>query len=106
MFEFQAWKMWSEGNGLCFVEESIASRETEEEMVRCIQIGLLCVQDYPKDRPSIEIVLSMLSCDIVELPVPKQPVFAENGSTRGPNGSTQQNIYSNNELTLSVLDGR
>ncbi|XP_042028460.1 G-type lectin S-receptor-like serine/threonine-protein kinase At1g11330 [Salvia splendens] len=101
-----AWKMWSEGNGLSFVEESIASRETEEEIVRCIQIGLLCVQDYPKDRPSIELVLSMLSRDIVELPVPKQPVFAENGSTPGPNGSTQQNVYSNNGLTLSVLEGR
>ncbi|XP_042028332.1 G-type lectin S-receptor-like serine/threonine-protein kinase SD1-13 [Salvia splendens] len=101
-----AWKMWNESNGLSFVEESIASRETEEEMVRCIQIGLLCVQEYPKDRPSIEIVLSMLSRDIVELPLPKQPVFAENGSTPGPNGSTQQNVYSNNELTLSVLDGR
>ncbi|KAL1537444.1 non-specific serine/threonine protein kinase [Salvia divinorum] len=101
-----AWKMWNEGNGLSFVEESIASRETEEEMVRCIQMGLLCVQEYPKDRPSIEIVLSMLSRDIVDLPVPKQPVFAENGSTPGPNGSTQQNVYSNNELTLSVLDGR
>ncbi|KAL1537433.1 non-specific serine/threonine protein kinase [Salvia divinorum] len=101
-----AWKMWNEGNGLSFVEESIASRETEEEMDRCIQIGLLCVQEYPKDRPSIEIVLPMLSRDIVDLPVPKQPVFAENGSTPGPNGSTQQNVYSNNELTLSVLDGR
>ncbi|XP_047955239.1 G-type lectin S-receptor-like serine/threonine-protein kinase SD1-13 [Salvia hispanica] len=101
-----AWKMWSEGNGLSFVEESIASRETEEEMVRCIQIGLLCVQEHPNDRPSIEIVLSMLSRDIVELPLPKQPVFAENGSTPGPIGSSQQNVYSNNELTLSVLDGR
>ncbi|XP_047976621.1 G-type lectin S-receptor-like serine/threonine-protein kinase At1g11330 isoform X2 [Salvia hispanica] len=101
-----AWKMWSEGNGLSFVEESIASRETEEEIVRCIQIGLLCVQEYPEDRPSIEIVLSMLSRDIVELAAPKQPLFAENGSTPGPNGSTQQNVYSNNGLTLSVLEGR
>ncbi|KAL1537438.1 non-specific serine/threonine protein kinase [Salvia divinorum] len=101
-----AWKMWSEGDGLSFVEESIASRETEEEMVRCIQIGLLCVQESPNNRPAIQTVLSMLSGEIVELPVPKQPVFAENGSTLGPNGSTQQNVYSNNELTLSVLDGR
>ncbi|KAG6394015.1 hypothetical protein SASPL_144591 [Salvia splendens] len=79
--------------------------ETKEEIVRCIQIGLLCVQEYPKDRPSIEMVLSMLSRDIVELPLPKQPVFAENGSTPG-SGSTNQNVFSNNELTLSVLDGR
>ncbi|KAG6392271.1 hypothetical protein SASPL_146485 [Salvia splendens] len=73
--------MWSEGTGLSFVEESIASRETEEEMVRCIQIGLLCIQQHPMDRPSIEILLSMLSRDIVELPVPNQPVFSENAPT-------------------------
>ncbi|XP_047955242.1 G-type lectin S-receptor-like serine/threonine-protein kinase B120 [Salvia hispanica] len=101
-----AWKMWNEGNGLSFVEESIARRETEEEMVRCIQIGLLCVQESPNDRPLIQTVLSMLSGEIVELPLPKQLVFAENGSNSGPNGSTQQYVYSNNELTLSVLDGR
>ncbi|KAG6397676.1 hypothetical protein SASPL_143846 [Salvia splendens] len=94
-----AWKMWSEGNGLSFVEESIASNETEEEMVRCIQIGLLCVQEHPKDRPSIEMVLSMLNHDIVELAAPKQPVLSENGST-------DQNVYTSYELTISVLDGR
>ncbi|XP_042028331.1 G-type lectin S-receptor-like serine/threonine-protein kinase At1g11330 [Salvia splendens] len=101
-----AWKMWNEGNGLSFVEESIANRETEEEIVRCIQIGLLCVQQNPKDRPSVEILLSMLSRDIVELPVPNQPAFSENGSTTGPSGSTHQNVFSSNELTLSVLHGR
>ncbi|XP_047955240.1 G-type lectin S-receptor-like serine/threonine-protein kinase At1g11330 [Salvia hispanica] len=101
-----AWKIWNESNGLSFVEESIASRETEEDMVRCIQIGLLCVQESPNDRPQIQTVLSMLSGEIVKLPVPKQPVFAENGSNSGPNGSIQQYVFSNNELTLSVLDGR
>ncbi|KAG6394006.1 hypothetical protein SASPL_144582 [Salvia splendens] len=97
-----AWKMWNEGNGLSFVEESIANRETEEEIVRCIQIGLLCVQQNPKDRPSVEILLSMLSRDIVELPVPNQPAFSENGSTTGPSGSTHQNVFS----TLSRGIGR
>ena len=91
--------MWSESKCLSFVEECIASKETEEEMVRCIQIGLLCVQEHPKDRPSIEMVLSMLNRDIVELAAPKQPVFAENGST-------DQNVYPSYELTHSVLDGR
>ncbi|XP_057764770.1 G-type lectin S-receptor-like serine/threonine-protein kinase At1g11330 [Salvia miltiorrhiza] len=95
-----AWKMWSEGNELSFVEESIASREMEKEMVRCIRIGLLCVQELPNDRPAIEMVLSMLSGDIVELATPKQPVFAVNGST------PQNVIHSKNDLTLSVLHGR
>ncbi|KAH6790520.1 hypothetical protein C2S51_005526 [Perilla frutescens var. frutescens] len=103
-----AWKLWRESNGLGFVDESIASWELEEEMVRCIQIGLLCVQDFPNDRPTIQTILAMLTREIVDLPPPKEPLFAEN-SNGSATGSTQlgnQNGYSNNDLTLTVLDGR
>ncbi|KAL8460257.1 hypothetical protein ACS0TY_031973 [Phlomoides rotata] len=98
-----AWKLWSEDNGFAFADETIARSNSEAEIVRCIQIGLLCVQEYPKDRPSIQTVLSMLSNDIGDLPMPEQPVSAEkwNGFATG---STQAG-YSINELTLSVLDG-
>ncbi|KAL0305845.1 UNVERIFIED_CONTAM: G-type lectin S-receptor-like serine/threonine-protein kinase [Sesamum radiatum] len=33
--------------------------------------------EFPKDRPTIQTVLSMLSREIVDLPAPEQPVFAE-----------------------------
>ncbi|KAL1803897.1 hypothetical protein ACET3Z_032544 [Daucus carota] len=46
----------------------------QSELSRAIQVGLLCVQEYPKDRPSMAMVISMLSGDI-ELPQPKQPAF-------------------------------
>lgn len=97
--------MWSEDNGVGFADERIASSNLETEIVRCIQIALLCVQEYPKDRPTIQTLLSMLSYEIVDLPTPGQPIFAEkwNGLTVG---STQQVGYSVNELTLTVLDGR
>lgn len=99
--------MWSENNCLGFADESIASPEMEEDVVRCIQIGLLCAQDSPRDRPIIQTVISMLSQEIVDLPVPKQPILAEkwhglDGLTVSANGVG----YSINELTLTVLDGR
>ncbi|ESR62415.1 hypothetical protein WN944_012155 [Citrus x changshan-huyou] len=47
----------------------------ELEILRCIHVGLLCVQEYVHDRASISTVISMLSSEIVDLPVPKQPVF-------------------------------
>ncbi|KAL3644273.1 hypothetical protein CASFOL_012205 [Castilleja foliolosa] len=99
-----AWRLWSEDNGLGFADESIASSGFEADIVRCIQIGLLCAQEFPEDRPSIQTVLSMLSREIVDMPAPEQPVFAE--KWHGSLGSTSQNIYSINELTLTVLDGR
>ncbi|KAH6790523.1 hypothetical protein C2S51_005529 [Perilla frutescens var. frutescens] len=99
-----AWKMWSEEQGLGFADENIASSDYKAEIVRCIHIALLCVQEFPKDRPHIQTVLSMLSREIVELPTPEQPVFAEkwNGSSL----PATQFGYSINELTITAIDAR
>ncbi|KAL0442857.1 UNVERIFIED_CONTAM: G-type lectin S-receptor-like serine/threonine-protein kinase [Sesamum latifolium] len=103
-----AWKLWSEDNGLAFADEAIASPNFQGEIVRCIHIALLCVQEFPKDRPTIQTVLSMLSREIVDLPAPEQPVFAEkwNGTSMGSTQPMSQVGFSTNELTLTVLDGR
>lgn len=99
-----AWKLWNEGIGVDFADESIASPEFYEHIVRCIHIGLLCVQDSPTDRPIIQTVVSMLSREVARLPTPKQPLLAEKW-----NGSTETGSrvgYSMNELTLTALEGR
>jgi len=46
------------------------------EVLRCIKVGLLCIQDCPEDRPTMSSVILMLSSDDVFLPEPKQPGFA------------------------------
>ncbi|KAL8467831.1 hypothetical protein ACS0TY_031175 [Phlomoides rotata] len=81
--------MWSEDNGLAFVEQIIASSNLELEINRCIQIALLCVQEFAKDRPTIQKVLSTLSHEIVELPPPQQPVFVEKWNDLVTGRSTQ-----------------
>lgn len=96
--------MWSEDSGLGFADESIASGDFEEQIVRCVRIGLLCVQDSPKDRPNIQTVVSMLSREIVDLPAPEQPLLAEKWNESTESGSRVG--YSVNELTLTVLEGR
>ncbi|PIN24586.1 Serine/threonine protein kinase [Handroanthus impetiginosus] len=103
-----AWKLWSEDNVLAFVDENIADSNLEEEIVRCIQIALLCVQEFPKDRPIIQTVLSMLNREILDLPTPKQPIFAEkwNGLRGGSSQPISQVGFSINEVTLSELNGR
>lgn len=45
------------------------------QALRCIQIGLLCVQSDPDDRPDISSVVSMLTRDSMELQAPAQPAF-------------------------------
>ena len=50
------------------------SREHQYEVFRAIQIGLLCAQQYPEDRPTMATVVLMLSSEL-PLPQPKQPEF-------------------------------
>lgn len=44
------------------------------EVLKCIVVGLLCVQGDPDDRPSMADAIIMLgSCDMTTLPHPKEP---------------------------------
>ena len=45
------------------------------QALRCIQIGLLCVQLDPDDRPDISSVVFMLTRDNMELQAPAHPAF-------------------------------
>ena len=49
----------------------------EMEILRCIHVGLLCVQEFAKDRPTTSTVNSMLKSEIADLPCPKKPAFTE-----------------------------
>ncbi|GFP80787.1 g-type lectin s-receptor-like serine/threonine-protein kinase at1g11330 [Phtheirospermum japonicum] len=105
------WKLWDEGNIAASIDLRISSSSKRTEIVRCIHIGLLCVQELPKDRPSISSVLSMLNSEIAELAKPKQIAFALKSSRPDPGGasSSQQSQKSSgslNNVTLSIVDGR
>ncbi|KAK1391770.1 Protein kinase domain-containing protein [Heracleum sosnowskyi] len=71
-----AWRTYTDGNVLDLVDEVIVKsiHEHQFEVFRAIQIGLLCVQQYPADRPTMATVVLMLTSEI-SLPQPKQPGF-------------------------------
>ncbi|KAK1402842.1 Receptor-like serine/threonine-protein kinase [Heracleum sosnowskyi] len=71
-----AWRTYINGDLFELVDEAIAqsSQEHQFEIFRAIQIGLLCVQQYPADRPTMATVVLMLTSGI-SLPRPKQPGF-------------------------------
>ncbi|KAK6121923.1 hypothetical protein DH2020_044348 [Rehmannia glutinosa] len=103
------WKLWNEDNIGASIDVRISSPSHRTEVVRCIHIGLLCVQELPKDRPSISAVLSMLNSEIAELPEPKQIAFALNSSRCNNNNAcasssqpSQKSSGSLNNVTLSV----
>ncbi|KAK4491699.1 hypothetical protein RD792_002465 [Penstemon davidsonii] len=106
-----AWKLWNEEKGLDFVDQTIESSNFQGEIVRCIHIALLCVQEFSNDRPAVQTVLSMLSREIIDLPMPEQPVFAEKWNrSHVRTGTTQRSSQTihpySNDLTITVLDGQ
>ena len=46
-----------------------------DQFVKCVNIGLLCVQEDPHDRPTMSNVVTMLDSEATTVPTPKQPAF-------------------------------
>nr|XP_011461990.1 PREDICTED: G-type lectin S-receptor-like serine/threonine-protein kinase At1g11410 [Fragaria vesca subsp. vesca] len=65
------WNLWKEGNVLEVVDPFLGVSYPVNEVLRCIQIAFLCVQEYATDRPNMSAVLLMLSND-ADLPSPKR----------------------------------
>lgn len=88
------------------IDQSLGESCNDLEVQRCIQIGLLCVQDYAVDRPSMPAVVSMLGNDST-LPTPKQPAFVFKKSNYGSSDpSTSEGIYSVNDVSMTMIEAR
>ncbi|XP_050935867.1 G-type lectin S-receptor-like serine/threonine-protein kinase At1g11330 isoform X3 [Cucumis melo] len=103
-----AWKLWRENNLVALIDQTIFELHYEAEIVRCIHVGLLCVQELAKDRPNITTILSMLHNEITDLPMPKQPGFSSNQIEIHTEGCEQNHVgtCSTNMITITSFDGR
>ncbi|KAI4323649.1 hypothetical protein L6164_023237 [Bauhinia variegata] len=73
---YKTWRLWNEGRALVVMDQILETSCTPNEVVKCINIGLLCVQEDAADRPSMPNIALMLSIDKVNLPNPKKPAFS------------------------------
>ncbi|EEF33889.1 conserved hypothetical protein [Ricinus communis] len=69
------WRHWRDGTPLEVLDPILKDVYKRDEVLRCIQIGLLCVQKDPKVRPKMAIAVSMLNSPYVPLPLPQQPAL-------------------------------
>ncbi|KAF9672887.1 hypothetical protein SADUNF_Sadunf11G0091200 [Salix dunnii] len=77
----QAWLLWNEGRASELIDAGLEDTSEMSQLLRCIQVGLLCVQKLPEDRPVMSTVVFMLANEGAELPQPQQPgFFIERGS--------------------------
>ncbi|KAG8362957.1 hypothetical protein BUALT_BualtUnG0019800 [Buddleja alternifolia] len=71
-----AWRNWSEGTTSNLIDEVLRdSSGSLQDMLRCIHIGLLCVQKNVGDRPTMASVVLMLNSFSITLQLPSQPAF-------------------------------
>ncbi|KAI3809977.1 hypothetical protein L1987_19582 [Smallanthus sonchifolius] len=96
-----AWTLHNEGRFLQLVAKCLSESINVSQVLRSTHVGLLCVQRRPEDRPAMTSVIVMLGSE-GPLPSPKEPGFYVGNSTE----DTRQSSSSNNELSITMLNGR
>ncbi|KAL1194178.1 putative cysteine-rich receptor-like protein kinase 31 [Cardamine amara subsp. amara] len=69
------WRLWNNDSALDLIDAVIRESYEKDEVIRCIHIGLLCVQESPTDRPSMSTIFQMLTNSFIILPMPRPPGF-------------------------------
>ncbi|XP_022139493.1 G-type lectin S-receptor-like serine/threonine-protein kinase At4g27290 [Momordica charantia] len=101
-----AWNLWNEGKPLELIDASIGESYALSEVLRCIHVSLLCLQQHPEARPTMSNVVLMLSSEST-LAQPKQPGFYMERDSLEPDSHSGKNESSTtNELTITLLDAR
>ncbi|CAM0909596.1 unnamed protein product [Alopecurus aequalis] len=84
-----AWHMWKEQRLHELVDPSLGNGYDIAEIMRCVQVALLCVQEDPADRPTMTDVAAMLNSESMSLPMePKQPSELSEGCSGEETTST------------------
>ena len=102
----QVWKLWREGRALDLVDPTLGQSYSSDVVLKCIQIGLLCVQESAINRPSMLEVVFMLSNESPIKP-PQKPAFIFNGDQDHPESSNSGGGSSSvNEITATTISAR
>ncbi|XP_035547649.1 G-type lectin S-receptor-like serine/threonine-protein kinase CES101 [Juglans regia] len=103
-----AWELWREGKGLELMDSTLVESHSEHQILRCIHVGLLCVQEFAVDRPTMSDVISMLTNEYLPLPIPKQAAFSTQRqlTVAGLLGGENECFSASATMTISEMDPR
>ena len=97
--------MWKEGKTDELADSSIMDTCSLEEVLLCVHVGLLCVQENPDDRPMMSAVVFVLENGSTTLPAPNRPAyFTRRRSEMEQIGADIENSLNN--LTITDIQGR
>lgn len=113
-FFLKVWNLYVAGRPCEAVDPELEANFQEVEASQLLQIGLLCVQASAELRPSMPVVVKMLTCS-QDIPLPTQPPFL-NSSIREANQIVPLRAYnfqlesdtqtSGDSMTESLIDPR
>ncbi|KAF5944960.1 hypothetical protein HYC85_019037 [Camellia sinensis] len=104
-----AWKKWREGKALSLIDQTLRSGSNSDK-IRCIHIGLLCVQENVAKRPTMASIVLMLTSFSMSLPLPSKPGFLLESSTNSnlsfpgqfPSWTIRSNQSSHHPINISI----
>ena len=89
------------------IDSSFANSYSASEVLRCIQVGLICVQERAEDRPTVSSVVLMLSSETASMPQPRNPGFVLGRSpTETVSSANEEESYTLNQVTITEVDAR
>lgn len=100
-----AWHLWKVSRAMDFIDQILTCNE--EECLKCVNVGLLCLQEDPNERPTMSNVVFMLGSESNTLPTPKEPAFViRRCPSSRASTSSKIETFSRNELTVTLENGR
>ena len=96
--------MWKEDRANELPDSSILDT-SPDEILLCIHVALLCVQENPDDRPLMSSVVFILENRITTLTAPSRPAYFAQQSAEI--GNIKNDIRTSvNSFTLTEIEGR
>jgi hypothetical protein len=91
-----------------FLDPTLKDSYSSNEVIRCIHIALLCVEEDPADRPTMASIVLMLNSLSIALPSPHTRIvpkkaFKEQDSDQLSSKSMSSSV---NEVIITDLDSR
>ncbi|KAL2561863.1 hypothetical protein GLYMA_20G140400v4 [Glycine max] len=99
-----AWNNWRDESPYQLLDSTLLESYVPNEVEKCMQIGLLCVQENPDDRPTMGTIVSYLSNPSFEMPFPLEPAFFMHGRMRRHSAEHESSsgYYTNHPSSSSV----
>ncbi|CAE6136100.1 unnamed protein product [Arabidopsis arenosa] len=94
-----AWKRWVEGKPEIVIDPFLIENP-RNEIIKLIQIGLLCVQENAAKRPTMSSVIIWLGSETIIIPLPKAPAFT------GSQSQSENGIMSMSDDVFTELSCR